>query len=134
MAVDVGNGFCLFFFWAASSVYKSFFIGRFLLFRFMLVLYLQIHGGFIALFFGSVRSVLELTCRCYWIGRPDYTRLPLRICGGTASSKLERDSSPFVWRLWGFYRTSFWLTGVFASHRFSIVNLRHATKWGSSFW
>ena len=75
--------------------------------------YLQIHGGFIALFVGSVRFVFKLTCRCYWIGCPDYTRLPLRICGGTASSAfaVPRFGSPMF---------------CFASHRFSIVNPRHA--------
>ena len=134
MAVDVGNGFCLFFFWAASSVYKSFFMGRFLLFRFMLVLYLQIHGGFIALFVGSVRFVFKLTCRCYWIGRLDYTRLPLRICGGTASSKLEGDSSPSCFGASSAFAVPRFGSPVFcfASHRFSIVNPRHATTLGSS--
>ena len=96
------------------------FLDRFLLFRFMLFSYLQIHGGFIALFVGSVRFVFKLTCRCYWIGCPDYTRLPLRLCGGTASSAfaVPRFGSPVF---------------CFAS-RFSIVNPRHATTLGSSLW
>ncbi len=83
-----GNGFW-FFFWVASSGFKEDLLPC-----------------------SSVPLVLFLICRCSWIGRPDYPRLLLRICGGTASFKLERSRLPLFWRLWCFCRTSFLLAGV----------------------